>query len=135
MKYQIKVVFKKILDSKDLIKKFIGLNSNQIYDFFKEIYMSDEISEHLNFITKEEFWQEILSMITGEKIESLDDLEKVAGGKISIKNRVLPGVLSLLMVGGNLVPGLDKLNIYPKRKPKWSSRYYPHSAVEKLSKR
>ncbi|MBQ3093002.1 MAG: hypothetical protein IJC57_01940 [Clostridia bacterium] len=53
-------------------------------------------------------------MITGEKIESLDDLEKVAGGKISIKNRVLPGVLSLLMVGGNLVPGLDKLNIYPK---------------------
>ncbi|MBP3320691.1 MAG: hypothetical protein J6K87_03520, partial [Clostridia bacterium] len=105
MKYQIKVVFKKILDSKDLIKKFVSLNSNQIYDFFKEIYTSDEISEHLNFITKEEFWQEILSMITGEKLESLDDLEKVAGGKISIKNRVLPGVLSLLMVGGNLVPG------------------------------
>lgn len=114
MKYQIKVVFKKILDSKDLIKKFVSLNSNQIYDFLKEIYTSDEISEHLNFITKEEFWQEILSMITGEKIESLDDLEKVSGGKISIKNRVLPGVLSLLMVGGNLVPGLDKLNIYPK---------------------
>ena len=105
MKYQIKVVFKKILDSKDLIKKFVSLNSDQIYDFFKEIYTSDEISEHLNFITKEEFWQEILSMITGEKLESLDDLEKVAGGKISIKNRVLPGVLSLLMVGGNLVPG------------------------------
>lgn len=105
MKYQIKVAFKKILDSKDLIKKFVSLNSNQIYDFFKEIYTSDEISEHLNFITKEEFWQEILSMITGEKLESLDDLEKVAGGKISIKNRVLPGVLSLLMVGGSLVPG------------------------------
>ena len=108
MKYQIKLVFKKILDSKDLIKKFVSLNSNQIYDFFKEIYTSDEISEHLNFITKEEFWQEILSMITGEKIESLDDLEKVAGGKISIKNRVLPGVLSLLMVGGNLVPGINR---------------------------
>ncbi len=107
VKYQLKVIFKKILNNIDLIKKFINLKPEEIYEFSKEIYLSNDISKHLEFINEEEFWQEIFSMITGKEIHELEDLEKVAGGRISLKKSFVPSLLSFLTVGGHLLPSSD----------------------------
>jgi len=107
VKYQLKVIFKKILNNIDLIKKFINLKPEKIYEFSKEIYLSEDISKHLEFINEEEFWQEIFSMITGKEIHELEDLEKIAGGRISLKKSFVPSLLSFLTVGGHLLPGSD----------------------------